>query len=330
MIGADRTIAGPSQPRIGLALGGGVARGWAHIGVLRAFQAAGINVDMVAGTSIGALVGACYLAGKLDAVEDWARAVTRIKAVGYLDFTLGKAGLIGGERLAREMRNHFGDMTIEHLPKPLVCIAADLASGREVWLNRGPLVDAVRASFSLPGVFPPLPLDGRWLVDGALVNPVPVSACVAMGAHLVIGVNLNADIGRRVTAPFGSLQGDDGFNVDDVVRQAESSTINLGALGRLAALPGLVRVLLRRDRQGPSVYGVMVASLNLVIDRATRARLATDPPDIHVTPRLGHIGLAEFDRAEELIALGRAAGETAAAELSEILSAANLEMSKQP
>ena len=310
-----------TMPRIGLALGGGVARGWAHIGVLRAFQDAGIEPDMVAGTSIGALVGACYLAGKLDDIEDWARSINRLKAVGYLDFTMSKAGLIGGERLMRDLRSHFGEMTIEHLPKPFVSVAVDLASGREVWLSRGPVVEAVRASFSMPGVFPPMYLDGRWLVDGALVNPLPVSACVAMGARIIIGVNINADTGRWVAGGLEPLQSEGVFDVDDVVRQAESSSG--WAIERLAALPGLIRMLLRRDRQGPSVFGVMVSSLSLVVDRATRARLATDPPDVHVIPRIGHIGLAEFDRAEELIALGRAAGDSAVGELAAILADAD-------
>lgn len=321
MTGAEFPFGRPG-PRIGLALGGGVARGWAHIGVLRALLDAGIEPDMVAGTSIGALVGACYLAGKLDAIEDWARSVNRLKAVSYLDFTMSRAGLISGDRLNKEMRAHFGDMTIEHLPKPLVCIASDLSTGREVWLTRGPLVEAVRASYSLPGVFPPMPLEGRWLVDGALVNPLPVSVCVAMGARIVIGVNVNADIGRRVAAGLGPLQSEEdaAFNVDDVVQQAVKSSGGNRALARLAALPSLIKVLLRRDRQGPSVFGVMVSSLSLVLDRATRARLAVDPPDIHITPRVGHIGLAEFDRAEELIALGRVAGENALGDLRDILS----------
>jgi NTE family protein len=323
MSSAEWMFSRPGQPRIGLALGGGVARGWAHIGVLRALLDAGIEPDMVAGTSIGALVGACYLAGKLDSVEDWARSVNRFKAVSYLDFTMSRAGLISGERLSKEMRAHFGDMTIEHLPKPFVCIASDLTSGREVWLTRGSVVEAVRASYSLPGVFPPMALDGRWLVDGALVNPLPVSVCVAMGARIVIGVNVNADISRRIAAGIGPLQSEATFDVDDVVRQAEKSTGTGRGLGRLAALPGLVRVLLRRDRQGPSVFGVMVSSLSLVLDRATRARLASDPPDVHITPRVGHIGLAEFDRAEELIALGRAAGDSAVGELKDILAHAD-------
>lgn len=325
MTSTDWAISNTNLPPIGIALGAGVARGWAHIGVLRAFQEAGIDADMVAGTSIGALVGACYLAGKLDEIEDWARSITRLKAAGYLDFTVSKPGLIGGERLTREMRAHFGDMTLEHLPKPLVCVASDLGSGREVWLSRGPLVEAVRASFAIPGIFPPQQLDGRWLVDGALVNPLPVSACVAMGARLIIGVNVNADFGHRAVTGLVPLQSEGGLDLDDVVRQAESVSGSVPGLGRLSALPGLIRVLLRRDRQSPSVFGVMVSSLNLVIDRATRSRLATDPPDIHVVPRISHIGLTEFDRAEELIALGRAAGEMAVAELNELLAHANID-----
>ncbi len=316
---ADR-ISTLDAPKVGLALGGGVARGWAHIGVLRALQRAGIQPDVVVGTSIGAVVGGAYLAGKLDAVESWARSINRLKAVAYLDFKMRKPGLIGGERLARELRTHLGDRHIQDLPRPFVCVCTDLVTGHEVWLSRGLLADAIRASFSMPGVFPPMQIGGRWLVDGALVNPVPVSVCVALGARMVIGVNVNGEGVRRIRSPGGGpLQNTEAFDVDEVVRAAvKAERGERGGWG--VALPGLIRQIFRRDRNAPSLFGVMVASLGIVLDRATRSRLAGEPPDIHIQPRIGHIGLAEFDRADELIDLGAKATEAAVPDIREAMA----------
>ena len=168
-----------SRPLIGLALGGGGARGWAHIGVMRTLGRAGIVPDIICGTSVGALVGGVHLAGKLDALEAWARSLHRLRIMSYLDFRVS-GGMIGGQRLRAVMREHLGAVSIEELPAPFTCVATDLVTGHEVWLNRGDLVDMLRASFSLPGLFSPVQVEGRWLVDGALVNPLPVSVCRAM------------------------------------------------------------------------------------------------------------------------------------------------------
>ncbi len=182
----------PSKTRIGIALGGGSARGWAHIGVLRALADAGIEPDIVCGTSIGALVGAAYVGGELDPLETWVRSLHLQTVVGFLDFSLN-GGLIKGERLIGFFRSHFVDRDIRELARPFGAVATDLQRGREVWLREGLVTDAVRASIALPGRFTPAQLDGRWLVDGSLVNPVPVSLCRAMGADIVIAVDLNTD-----------------------------------------------------------------------------------------------------------------------------------------
>ena len=303
-----------------------MARGWAHIGVLRALLQAGIAPDMIAGTSIGAIVGACYLAGELDAIDAWARSVNRLKAVGFLDFRVGKAGLIGGERLARELRRYLGDRSIEDLPAPFAAVATDLTTGREVWLRRGPLVDALRASFAVPGVFPPVDLDDRWLVDGALVNPVPVSACVAAGVRVVIGVNVSGEVGRRLRKSASILQPATAFDEEAVVAAAltaEKEHRGWPGIG-LPNLSTLVRQAFRRDPNSPNLLGVMVASLGIVLDRATRSRLAAEPPDIHIAPRVSHIGLAEFDRADELIACGQQAAEAAIPEIRDTMAAFGL------
>lgn len=304
-----------TRPRIGLALGGGVARGWAHIGVLRALKRYGIEPDIVCGSSVGALVGGVGLAGKLDALEDWARSLSRLKIAGYLDLRLRQGGgLIGGDKLVAEMRRHLGDTRIEDLPVPFVATATDLVTGHEVWLQKGGMVDALRASFSLPGVFPPVQMDGRWLVDGALVNPVPVSCCRALGAQMVIAVNLSADILGKARKPGATIPTAAGFDLLKLIEEAPRETRPLFSIG------ALTRRIFRRDYDGPSVFGVMVSSLSIITDRITRSRLAGEPPDVHIAPRLGQIGLLEFDRADDCIREGELAVERVLPELHDALA----------
>ena len=299
-------------PRIGLALGGGVARGWAHIGVLRALDRAGIRPDIVCGTSIGALVGGIHLAGKLDVLETWARSLTKLKIITYLDFQVAGGGMIGGNRLIGVMREHLGKLAIEDLPVPYTCVATDLVTGHEVWLSRGNLVDALRASISLPGVFSPVELDERWLIDGALVNPLPVSVCRAMGAQLVIAVNLHADLLGRTRAPGQRIPRAAGFDLLNELPMIDQESAH--------GLGGWLKSVFGREPGAPSLFGVMVQSLNIMQDRITRSRLAGEPPDVSITPKLGHIGLLEFHRAEEVIAEGAAAAERARGELSEAIA----------
>ena len=188
-----------TRPTIGLALGGGAARGFAHIGVMRKLLEHGIVPDVIVGTSIGAVVGGCYAAKEMDNLETWARTLTVRGVLGYLDISLAGSGLIGGGHLATRLETGLKDTRIDDLPTRFAAIATEFNTGHEIWLTRGRLSEALRASYALPGIFPPVLIGGRWLVDGALVNPVPVSAARALGARLVIAVNLNADLFGRGT-----------------------------------------------------------------------------------------------------------------------------------
>jgi NTE family protein len=311
----DDRAAPRTRPRIGLALGGGVARGWAHIGAVRALRRYGIEPDIVAGSSVGALVGGVHLAGHLAELEDWAKHLTKLKIVSFLDLRLSCGGLIDGSRLVAEMRRHLGDSRIEGLPLPFVAVATDLVTGHEVWSREGSLVEAMRASFSLPGVFPPVSIDHRWLVDGALVNPVPVSVCRALGAQMVIAVNLSADLIGKARRPGALVPTAAGFDLLKLLEEQPAPEIPTPS-----ALDALTRRIFRRDYEGPSLFGVMVSSFGIIMDRVTRSRLAGEPPDVHITPRVGHIGLLEFDRAEEAIIEGEAAVERALPELCDALS----------
>lgn len=308
------TRSASSVPRIGLALGGGAARGWAHIGVLRALSRIGVRADVIAGTSIGAVVGGVAMAGKMDALEDWARGLNRRRLVGYLDFRIRAGGLIGGDRLLTELKRHLGATTVESLPLPYSAVATDLVTGHEVWISDGPLIDAMRASMSLPGVFPPWKRDGRWLVDGALVNPVPISVCRALGAQMVIAVNLNADVIGKTRRPGTSIPTAAGFDLLTLIDEdGEAAPVR-------SRLDTMVKRVFRREPDQPSLFGTMVGSLGIIMDRITRSRLAGEPPDVHIAPRIGHVGLLEFDRAEELIAEGEAAVQRALPEIRDALA----------
>ena len=286
-----------AQPKrgIALALGGGVARGWAHIGVLRAIDEAGIEIKMIAGTSIGALVGGCYLAGKLDELQDFALSLTPRRMIGFLDITLGGSGLISGRKLAERMAEHLGDTRIEDLPKPLVCVATEINTGHEIWLTKGPMIDAIRASYALPGIFEPVTIGKRVLVDGALVNPVPVAVCRAFEADAAVAVNLSSDVFGR-----GTVVRDGGVDLDEVPVEAPEVKTNLRGFGDSAIL---------RLGKALGVTGIMVESFNIIQDRIARSRLAGDPPDMSISPKVGDIGLAEFHRADEAIELGYKAAQ---------------------
>jgi NTE family protein len=298
-IGSGNT--GSGKLKIGLALGGGAARGWAHIGVLRALHKAGIKPDIIAGTSIGAVVGACEIAGQLDELESFARDLTRRRVLGFLDFNLSGTGLITGNRLGERLRQQLSNTTIEDLPRRFTAVATEIGTGHEVWLSRGNLVDAVRASYALPGVFRPVKVDGRWLFDGALVNPIPISVCRALGARYVIAVNLNIDISNRGTiSNVNQMPGS-----DQAMEEAPPVTGNNGiAVRRL-----LQRQMLGKGEDVPGISTVMMDAFNIVQDRIARSRLAGDPPDSMISPRLQGIGLFDFHRAEELIARGEAAAK---------------------
>jgi NTE family protein len=277
------------KPRLAIALGSGSARGWAHIGVLRALLQAGITPDIVCGTSMGAFVGAAFASGSLDSLEGWARGLTRRDVLGFFDVSLGAGGLIKGEKLLGYTSRLFLDETFADLDKPFACVATDLASGREVWLREGRILDAVRASAALPGLLVPQLLDGRYLVDGGLVNPVPVSLCRALGADIVIAVDLGMDtIGLR------QRHGDASAPVP-AWRQT---------MGRWLGREGDGEDVVR-----PSLADVVSNSIAIMQARIARSRLAGEPADVLIAPRLGQLGLLDFHRAHEAISSGRMAAE---------------------
>lgn len=306
-------IAPPKRPTIGLVLGGGAARGFAHIGVLRTLLAKGLKPDIITGTSIGAVIGGCYAAGKLDEIEAWGKSLTRRSLLSYLDVSFSGSGLINGARLADKLLEGLGDLTIDKLPIRYAAIATEIGTGHEIWITRGRLADAIRASYALPGIFAPVHIGDRWLVDGALVNPVPVSVARALGARLVIAVNVNTDMfGRGAAIP------DQGAVPEEPIVEEEAPS------GGLFGIFGSEKTARRRlfgSAGRPGLSTVMVEAFNIMQDRITRARLAGDPPDVLISPRIGRVGLFDFHRAEEAIAIGTEAAERTLEGIDELVAA---------
>jgi NTE family protein len=285
------------KPRLGIALGGGAARGWAHVGVLQALKENGIEPDVVCGTSIGALVGGIYVSGRIDDFAEWVCGLSRIEMLSLVDFTVIGGGAIRGDKLVDLFRRHVSATTIEELPRPFAAVATDLHTGAEVWLQRGQLLTAIRASLSLPGIFTPVRVDGRWLADGGLVNPVPVNLCRAMGAEVVIAVDLN-----------NNRMGNQRYRVPSEVNQ--TAVARAGWREKLGSY--LPTGFLNSDAEktnGPPAPGfgeVMGASLAIMQDRISRSRLAGDPPDLLISPRLGHIEPLDFSGGRPTIEEGHA------------------------
>lgn len=291
--GHAMTVQKKKTARIGLALGSGSSRGWAHIGVLRALAELDIEPEIVCGCSIGALVGASYASESLDELESWVGSLTMLEVARFLELNLSFDGFVDTERLEKFIRKHVfpKEVRIEELRHTFAAVASDLETGREVWFTKGPVLDAVRASIAMPGLFPPVRHEDRWLVDGGLVNPVPVSLCRALGADIVIAVNLNGDILGKHLNPTEQPAETAGFlsSLKQRVMRYSPSIFENGSEGKAP----------------PALFIAIAASINILQDRITRSRMAGDPPDIQLAPKLSHIGLMEFHRVRESVAAGK-------------------------
>ncbi len=282
------------RPKLGLALGSGSARGWAHVGVLRALVKQGFAPDFIAGCSIGALVGAAFAAGRIDPLEAWVRSLDRKRVFGLLDIGWG-GGLIKGERIIDFFREQIVKCGFADLPIQFAVVATDFASGQEVWLRKGRVAEAVQASIAVPGLFRPVLREGHYLMDGSLVNPIPVSLCRAMGADIVIAVDLGSDlVGRRNRENH---------------RQQEAQSDRRPLISRLLPRHGDELEPQEDPAAPPSLLETVMGALDIMQVRIARNRLAGEPPEVLLTPRLGHLGLFDYHRADEAIAEGRDAVE---------------------
>jgi NTE family protein len=307
----------PAAPRVGLALGSGSARGWAHLGVLHALEERGIRPQVVTGASVGALVGAAYASGQSGALEQWVRTLTRVDVWRLLDTTFRGGGVMRGNRLMQAIRDQIEDRPIEQLPVAFGAVAADLDTGEEIWLRTGSMLAAVRASSGMPGLFTPMRHQDRWMIDGGVVNPVPVTLCRALGAEYVIAVNLNVQVSgrwassrRRTAAPEAKPQEDEAASAEAGWALKDKWTDLMG---------GLVDSLRPSSSNEPGLFDVIAGSVHIMQDHIARSRMAGDPPNLAVVPELGHFQLMDFHRAAEAIEAGRAAVEAVAAQLEPLI-----------
>jgi len=282
---------------------------------MRTLLANGIVPDVVVGTSIGAVVGGLHAAGRLDTFEEWGRSLQGMRNIlGYLDIRLDGSGLLGGEKLASRLEKAIGQIQIEDLPMKYASVATEVRTGHEIWLTHGRLVEAMRASYALPGIFSPVMIGDRWLVDGALVNPVPVSAARALGAEIVIAVNLSTDVFTHSTTIHAH-----GAMPAPVAAPVTEETPAKRRFPRIFSLERTVKREFFGTAARPGISSVMIDAFNIMQDRITRARLAGDPPDLLITPRVGQFGWFDFHRAEDLIAHGARAAERALESIQETI-----------
>lgn len=292
--------------KIGLALGSGAARGWAHIGIIQALEELGIKVDVMSGCSIGAYVGAAYASGKLPDLAQWVSSLTEWQVLGLMGVGLHRGGLVSGVKVFQALEDNFSAATFEELSIPLAVAAVDLYSGREVCFQKGPISSAVRASCAIPGLFPPVSHNNRWLVDGAVVNPVPVNLCRQLGADFVIAVNLSADFRPQVLEQNIREHEHNEQKTDVFFRKSKSRLQQWFKIDDTDGAHEIVQLTKKANQaKVPSIVGVMSSSLEILQARVTRSRLAGDPPDIILEPQLRDFGIMEFYRAKELIEEGR-------------------------
>lgn len=327
--------------KIGLALGAGAARGWTHIGVIRALERLGIQIDVVAGCSIGAYVGAAYASGKLDELHDWAVGLTEWQVLGLLGVGLRRGGIVSGQKVFDKLASDFSLPTFEEMQKPFACVATDIHTGREVIFNKGNVGPSVQASCAIPALFAPVAHEGRWLVDGAVVNPVPVNLCRQLGADYVIAVNLNADFrhirleklrrdheeNQRKTEDFltkshnALKQWFSSDNEKSTDKTPDEMPTELMTDDDAVVESHELQIIEQEAKDvpplgaAPGIMNVMSSALEILQARVTRSRLAGEPPDILIEPQLTDVGIMEFHRAGELCLKGEATVERLAEQI---------------
>ncbi|MFM2483631.1 patatin-like phospholipase RssA [Celerinatantimonas yamalensis] len=298
-----------SSPRLGVALGSGAAKGWSHIGVLLELKKLGITPHYVAGCSIGAYVGAAYANDHLEELEQWVRTLTNWQVFKLLDLGLRQGGLLSGKKVFSMTEALLGARRVEASRIPFAAVATELYTGREVWLKRGNMRRAVRASCGMPGLFSPIRWHGQWLIDGAVSNPVPVSLCRAMGASHVIAIDLQANRFNHHRAVYPPLLLE-AQRMPSVDTRADTMFSRMMGVGQGYIQSVIGRLGKHKRQQGPiqpNMMAVMSGALDILEDKLKRARMAGDPPEVIITPRVEDIGLMEFFRAEEAIEAGRQA-----------------------
>ena len=283
----------PKQ-RVSLVLGSGGARGLAHIGVIKALKDGDYDIASISGCSIGALIGGIYAAGKLDEFEEWVRAITKMDMVNLLDISWARNGLVKGEKLMAALVRLVGDQSIEDLPIPFTAVAADIRNEKEVWLNSGKLSTAVRASISLPLFFTPVHYNDDYLIDGGVLNPVPIAPTFSDDTDLTIAVNLGGPPEEQQkpsdVEPTGEGESSLGDKIARFINDLRSDDEDEGA-------------------EALGAYAVADQAFDAMQGTIARQKLAAYPPDILIEFPRNACGTFDFDHAAEIIELGRIRAE---------------------
>jgi len=300
-------MASGKRKKVGLVLGSGSSRGWAHIGAIEALEASGIPIDFIVGCSVGSYVGALYASGSLASLKEFVLRMNGKKVFTYFDVVFPRSGLLDGTRKVKELFSMHTHMEqFEELPLAVAMVATDLQRGRKVILQSGNIMKALQATMSIPGLFAPVQIDGRWLVDGGLVDPVPVGVAKAMAADIVIAVDLNSGlISRR------EVRKQTPTTEKAVAQEPEYQYELLKKLSEYyesaeTSFKAKINDLFHREQEIPDIIDTVMTSINIMQERITRVNLAVEPPDILIQPRLGDLKMMDFDRVDFAIAEGHA------------------------
>ncbi|MBC8401426.1 MAG: patatin-like phospholipase family protein [Candidatus Marinimicrobia bacterium] len=293
---------------IGLALGSGSARGWAHIGVIEALEENNIPIDCIAGTSIGAFVGAVYAAGDINSLKEFALRMDWKMVLSYFDVVFPKSGFLDGKKVHDLFSMHTNAQTFADFRIPVRMLATDLNNGQQVILDSGNIIESIRASVSVPGVFTPVRRGDQMLVDGGLVNPVPVDMARAMGAAVVIAVDLNTGLVRRKAdsepCRIKSTTSESAFDELQNSKNEMIAKLARSYVGAEKMIRDKIGSWFDRDDPKPNILEVMGSSLGIMEEQIARINLALNPPDVLIQPRLGDLKMFDFDQAERSIAEG--------------------------
>jgi NTE family protein len=309
-----------ARKTVGLALGSGSSRGWAHIGAIEALEEEGIPIDNVAGSSVGSYVGALYASGSLKSLKEFVLSMDGKKVFSYFDVVLPRSGILNGTKRLKELFSFHTDAEdFSELNIPVMMVATDLTTGKKVVLKSGNILTALRATMSIPGLFAPVMVKGRWLVDGGLVDPVPVGVARALEADVVIAVDLNSGVVSH-QKPKRKIK-------PAVPKTVDSTAYDSELLNKMVAyyehaetsFTSRINELLHRESSTPDIIETVMTSINIMQERITRINLAVEPPDVLIQPRLGQLKMMDFDQVEQTIEEGYISVKEKIADIKKLL-----------
>jgi len=290
---------------VGLVLGCGSSRGWAHIGAIEALEEENIPIDFIVGCSVGAYVGAIYASGNIKSLKEFVLKMDGKKIFSYFDIVLPRSGILDGTKRLRELFSiHTDVQDFSELKKPVMMVATDLEKGQKVVLNSGNLLPALRASMSMPGLFAPAKVKNRWLVDGGLVDPVPVSVARSMGADIVIAVDLSSGTISQKKRETQEIQSEETPVKQEVHKNELIDKLSTYYESAELSFKNKISDLFKKEASTPDIIETVTTSINIMQDRITRVNLAVTPPDVLIQPHLGDLKMLDFDQVEHTIEEG--------------------------